>query len=122
MKSPQDEYYPSALTIAGSDSGGGAGIQADLRTFAAFGVYGCTAITAVTAQNPMEVSRIDSLPAAAVAAQIETVLDKILIRTIKTGMLFNSEIITTVAELLKNFKLPLVVDPVMVASSGAELL
>ena len=76
------------MTIAGSDSGGGAGIQADLRTFAAFGVFGCSAITAVTSQNPSVVNRIDPLPAESVACQITTVLEKIAIRTIKNRNAF----------------------------------
>jgi hydroxymethylpyrimidine/phosphomethylpyrimidine kinase len=116
------EYYPSALTIAGSDSSGGAGIQADLRTFAAFGVYGCSAITAVTAQNPATVSRVDALPGESVAAQIQAVADAVKIRAAKTGMLCNAEIINAVAENLEGINFPLVIDPVMVATSGAELL
>ena len=83
MKSKEREFYPSALTIAGSDSGGGAGIQADLRTFAAFGVFGCSAITAVTAQNPMKVTRVDAIPTAGVDAQIKAVLSAIKIRAVK---------------------------------------
>jgi len=117
-----DELYPSALTIAGSDSGGGAGIQADLRTFNAFGVYGCTAITALTSQNPKRVARIDAVPAEGVACQIETVLDAISIRYAKTGMLFSAEIVGAVARCVKAHKLPLVVDPVMVSTSGSVLL
>ncbi len=110
------------MTIAGSDSGGGAGIQADLRTFAAFGVFGCSAITAVTSQNPCVVNRIDPLAAEAVACQIATVLDKIAIHTIKTGMLFNAEIINAVCDTLEGKNIPLIVDPVMIATSGACLL
>lgn len=116
------EIYPVALTIAGSDSGGGAGIQADLRTFSAFGVFGCTAITAVTAQNPSTVNRIDALPPESVSIQIETVLDKIAVKTVKTGMLFNAEIVEKVYAVLSKYQLPLVVDPVMVATSGTRLL
>ena len=116
------EYYPSALTIAGSDSSGGAGIQADLRTFAAFGVYGCSAITAVTAQNPAIVTRVDALPGEAVAAQIQAVADAIEIRAAKTGMLCNAEVINAVAKNLEGINFPLVIDPVMVATSGSELL
>jgi len=117
-----ESSYPVALTVAGSDSGGGAGIQADLRTFAAFGVFGCAAITAVTAQNPREVRRIDGLPAAGVAAQIEAVLACFSVGAVKTGMLHQAEVVRAVAEALAPYQLPLVVDPVMVASSGAELL
>ena len=81
---------PAVLTIAGSDSGGGAGIQTDLRTFNAFKVYGCSAITAVTSQNPDEVRRIDTLPPDAVRCQSETVLDLLPVRWAKTGMLANN--------------------------------
>ncbi|HBC87836.1 MAG TPA: bifunctional hydroxymethylpyrimidine kinase/phosphomethylpyrimidine kinase [Lentisphaeria bacterium] len=114
---------PVALTIAGSDSGGGAGIQADLRTFSSLGVFGCSAITAVTSQNPCEVRRIDALPAAAVGTQIEAVLAEFDVKGVKTGMLFNSKIIRAVASLLgKKRNIFLVVDPVMVSTSGAVLL
>lgn len=118
----ENELYPSALTIAGSDSGGGAGIQADLRTFNAFGVYGCTAITALTSQNPKRVTRIDAVPAEGVVRQIETVLEAISIRCAKTGMLFSAEIVGAVARCVKAHKLPLVIDPVMVSTSGSVLL
>ena len=119
---PENELYPAALTIAGSDSGGGAGIQADLRTFNAFGVYGCTAITALTSQNPKRVARIDAVPAAGVACQIDTVMEAVRIRCAKTGMLFSMEIVAAVADRVKAHKLPLVVDPVMVSTSGSVLL
>ena len=122
MKSDEREFYPVALTIAGSDSGGSAGIQADLRTFAAFGVFGASAITAVTAQNPREVTRVDALPSASVDAQIKAVLSTIKVRALKTGMLFNAEIIKVTAENLTGKNLPLVVDPVMISTSGARLL
>lgn len=117
-----DEYYPSALTVAGSDSGGGAGIQADLRTFNAFGVYGASAITGVTSQNPFEVRRIDLLPPEAVRCQIDTVLDRIAIRWAKSGMLGSAAVVEVVADAVKTRKLPLVCDPVMVSTSGARLL
>lgn len=119
---PKNKIYPAALTIAGSDSGGGAGIQADLRTFNAFGVYGCTAITAVTSQNPKRVTRIDPIPAEGVAAQIEAVMEAVTIRHAKSGMLFSAEIVAAVADAVKRHKLPLVVDPVMVSTSGSVLL
>ena len=122
MKSSEREFYPAALTIAGSDSGGGAGIQADLRTFAAFGVFGTSAITAVTAQNPREVTRVDAIPATGVDAQIKAILSAIKIRAIKTGMLLNAEIIKVTAQNLAGQNLALVVDPVMVSSSGSRLL
>ncbi|MFA6567584.1 MAG: bifunctional hydroxymethylpyrimidine kinase/phosphomethylpyrimidine kinase [Victivallales bacterium] len=114
---------PVALTIAGSDSGGGAGIQADLRTFAYYGVYGCSAITAVTAQNPCEVRRVDALPAGAVKAQLESVFDEFDVGSVKTGMLFDSGIIRAVSKFLSTKrKISVVVDPVMVSTSGAVLL
>lgn len=122
MKNNESEYYPAALTIAGSDSGGGAGIQADLRTFAAFGVFGCSAVTAVTSQNPREVTRVDGIPAAGVDAQLKAVLSTMAICSIKTGMLLNAEIIKTVAENLRGTKINLIVDPVMISTSGARLL
>ncbi len=87
-----------ALTIAGSDSGGGAGIQADLRTFAFHCVHGTSALTCVTAQNTLEVTRVDALPPAAVVAQIQAVVEDIGVQAVKTGMLLNKEIIKAVAE------------------------
>lgn len=113
---------PTVLTIAGSDSGGGAGIQADLRTFHAFGVYGCSAVTSVTSQNPREVRRVDVLPAEAVRTQIESVLDAFPVHFAKTGMLANAGIVRCTAELAETYHLRLVVDPVMVSTSGAKLL
>ena len=115
-------YYPGALTIAGSDSGGGAGIEADLRTFNALGVFGCAAITAVTAQNPLRVTRIDAVPGPGVAAQIDAVLEKIAVRCAKTGMLFTAENVRAVAEVVKRRKLELICDPVMVSTSGHKLM
>jgi hydroxymethylpyrimidine/phosphomethylpyrimidine kinase len=112
-----------ALTIAGSDSGGGAGIQADLKTFAAFGVYGCSVITAVTAQNTCQVTGIHNVPPRMVRQQIEAVLSDICPHAIKIGMLSNSRIIRVVAESLRAFgPVPIVLDPVMVAKSGDSLL
>jgi hydroxymethylpyrimidine/phosphomethylpyrimidine kinase len=114
---------PRALTVAGSDSGGGAGIQADLKTFAAFGVYGASAITAITAQNTIGVRAIHDVPAAVVAAQIDAVLDDIGADAVKTGMLSNREVIEAVADRLRDHAVSaLVVDPVMVAKSGDRLL
>lgn len=111
-----------ALTIAGSDSGGGAGIQADLRTFAALGVFGTTAITAITAQNSAEVRQVAPLDAALVVAQATTVLDDFPVAAVKTGMLATGAIIDAVAELAAAGRLPnLVVDPVLVSSTGARL-
>ena len=113
---------PSVLTIAGSDSGGGAGIQTDLRSFHAFNVYGCSVITAVTAQNPDEVRRVDVMPVESVKSQLESVLDTFPIRFAKTGMLANRGIIECVAEVSQKYDLQLIVDPVMVSTSGAKLL
>lgn len=114
---------PVALTIAGSDSGGGAGIQADLRTFAFHQVHGASALTCVTAQNTLGVSRVDALPPAAVVAQIDAVVADIGVQAVKTGMLLNAEIIAAVAAQLRQWQLtPLVVDPVMVSRTGAQLI
>jgi hydroxymethylpyrimidine/phosphomethylpyrimidine kinase len=111
------------LTIAGSDSGGGAGIQADLKTFAAHGVYGASAITAVTAQNTERVTRVHVLPADMVAAQIDAVAEDMGIDAVKTGMLANAAIVEAVAAALRRWRLSaVVVDPVMVAKSGDHLL
>ncbi len=114
--------YPVALTIAGSDSGGGAGVQADLKTFAALGVHGTCAVTAVTAQNPRRVSGAWAVPGAMVAAQIAAVLEFRTPGAIKTGMLVDSGVIKAVAEALARCGAPLVIDPVMVSTSGARLL
>ena len=114
---------PTALTIAGSDSGGGAGIQADLKTFAAHGVYGTSAIAAVTAQNTIGVSGVHVLPDDFVTAQIEAVVADLGCDAVKTGMLANSTIVEAVAAAVESLELPnLVVDPVMVAKSGDHLL
>jgi hydroxymethylpyrimidine/phosphomethylpyrimidine kinase len=114
---------PVALTIAGSDSGGGAGIQADIRTFAFHCVHGTCAITCVTAQNTLGVTRVDALPAASVVAQIEAVVSDIGVGAVKTGMLLNQEIIAAVAERVRALGLAnLVVDPVMVSRTGARLI
>ncbi len=113
---------PRVLTIASSDSGGGAGIQADLKAFARCGAHGMSAIVALTAQNTLGVTAIEQLPPAFVREQIRAVLDDIGAGAAKTGMLFSSAIIGAVADELAGRDLPLVVDPVMVASSGARLL
>ncbi|MBF2003529.1 MAG: bifunctional hydroxymethylpyrimidine kinase/phosphomethylpyrimidine kinase [Synechococcales cyanobacterium M58_A2018_015] len=114
---------PVALTIAGSDSGGGAGIQADLRTFAFHRVHGTSALTCITAQNTVGVNRVDALPPEAVTAQVAAVVDDIGVQAVKTGMLLNQEIIAAVAEQIVALNLPnLVVDPVMVSRSGAQLI
>jgi len=117
------ELHPRAMTIAGSDSGGGAGIQADLKTFAAFGVYGTSAITAITAQNTRQVSQVLSLPLDLIAAQIDAIVLDIGTSAVKTGMLSNTAIIETVKDKIEEHNLrPLVIDPVMVAKSGDYLL
>lgn len=114
---------PVALTIAGSDSGGGAGIQADLKTFAALGVHGTTAITAITAQNTVGVTDILELPTSLIRAQIDAVVGDIGVQAAKTGMLSSSAIIGTVAQAVVECGLDLlVVDPVMVAKGGTKLL
>ena len=113
---------PRCLTIAGSDSGGGAGIQADLKAFAAAGCFGTSAIVALTAQNTLGVSAVQELPPSFVEAQLEAVFSDIGVDAAKTGMLFSRELIDVVADYLAVNRVPLVVDPVMVASSGAKLL
>jgi hydroxymethylpyrimidine/phosphomethylpyrimidine kinase len=114
---------PRALTIAGSDSGGGAGIQADLKTFAAFGVYGTSAITALTAQNTLDVVGVEVVPAEFVTLQIEAVVSDIGCDAVKTGMLATSATVEAVVAAIDALELPnLVVDPVMVAKSGDRLL
>ncbi len=115
-------HKPVALTIAGSDSGGGAGIQADLRAFQVFGVHGCTAITALTAQNPSGVTGILTADAAFVGKELDAIFADYSVTTIKTGMLSTAEIVEVVADRLKDKTCPLIIDPVMVATSGAKLL
>lgn len=111
------------LTIAGSDSGGGAGIQADLKTFGALGMYGASAITAVTAQNTVAVTRIHEIPPDVIAAQIDAVVEDIGVDAAKTGMLWSAAIIEAVAGAISRNRIPnLVVDPVTVAKAGATLL
>jgi len=119
----QKQALPVALTIAGSDSGGGAGIQADLKTFAELGVHGATAITCVTAQNPRRVIGIAACPPAIVRAQIEAVFEELPPAAVKTGMLYSDAIIRVVAKSLRSLRPRcLVVDPVMISTSGARLL
>ncbi|HEV8562807.1 MAG TPA: bifunctional hydroxymethylpyrimidine kinase/phosphomethylpyrimidine kinase [Actinophytocola sp.] len=122
------EAPPRALTIAGSDSGGGAGLQADLRTFFACGVHGMTAVTAVTVQNSLRVSGVVEIPAEVVAAQIETVASDIGVNAAKTGMLANADIIAAVAKACdgvgigRGGRIPFVVDPVAASMHGDPLL
>lgn len=113
---------PIALTIAGSDSGGGAGIQADLKTFSALGVYGASVITALTAQNTRNVSRVEPASPEMITAQIDAVFDDLEIRAVKLGMLGGPEAIDSVAQGLEGKPVPMVLDPVMVAKSGDRLL
>ncbi|MDE0122276.1 MAG: bifunctional hydroxymethylpyrimidine kinase/phosphomethylpyrimidine kinase [Gemmatimonadota bacterium] len=121
MDSPKP--LPVALTIAGSDSGGGAGIQADLKTFHRWGVYGTSALTAVTAQNTLGVQEIHPVPPPIIAAQIRSVSEDLAPRAVKSGMLATAEIVTTVAAAIRRHRLgPYVLDPVMVATSGDTLL
>ncbi len=120
-------HHPIALTIAGSDSGGGAGIQADLKTFAALGVHGASAIACLTAQNPRRVLGVEACSPQMLRQQIEAVFEELPPAAVKTGMLFSAENISVVANFLQNAKLKtknlkLVVDPVMVSTSGARLL
>ena len=113
---------PRALTIAGSDSGGGAGIQADLKAFAAAGAHGMSAIVALTAQNTVGVTAVHELPADFVTAQLDAVFSDIGADAAKTGMLFSRAVIEAVATFLADHPVPLVVDPVMIASSGTHVL
>lgn len=113
---------PIALTIAGSDPSGGAGIQADLKTFHQFGVYGASAITLLTVQNTRRVSRVEVTPAELVIEQIDAVLEDMLPGAAKTGSLGNSDVIRAVASRASRFAFPLVVDPVMISKHGAPLL
>jgi hydroxymethylpyrimidine/phosphomethylpyrimidine kinase len=118
-----EKLIPVALTIAGSDSGGGAGIQADLKTFHAFGVFGTSAITALTAQNTLGVRAVHAVPAAMVQAQIRAVADDLAPAACKSGMLASRDIILAVADSIRDLGLrPYVLDPVMVATSGDRLL
>jgi len=114
---------PVALTIAGSDSSGGAGIQADLKTFTAFAVYGASVLTALTAQNTKGVAAVHPVPASFVRAQIRAVFDDLAVGAVKTGMLANAEVVLAVAgEMGRHPEVPLVVDPVMVSTNGDLLL
>lgn len=113
---------PIALTVAGSDSGGGAGIQADLRAFMTFRVHGCSALTCVTAQNTCGVTRVDPIPPEGLEAQLRAVHSDLSVAAVKTGMLLNRRLIQTTAELLGSWNIPRVIDPVMVSRTGAVLL
>ena len=117
------EVHLCCLTIAGSDSGGNAGVQADLRAFHAYGLHGCTAFAALTAQNPFGVSAIHAVPPDFIAAQLDAVLGVYAIRALKTGMLADAAAIEVVADrIARHPEIAKVVDPVMVATSGAKLI
>ena len=116
------QHPPIALTIAGSDSGGGAGIQADLKTFMTFQVHGCSAVSCVTAQNSCGVQRVDALSPEALKSQVEAVRSDLPVAAIKSGMLLNAALIEATAEVLKDWRVPRVIDPVMVSRSGSVLL
>tara|TARA_Y100001968_G_scaffold264436_1_gene253329 strand:+ start:453 stop:1235 length:783 start_codon:yes stop_codon:yes gene_type:complete len=111
-----------ALTIGGSDSGGGAGIQADIKTFMALKVHGCSAITCVTAQNSLGVCRIEPLDPSSISAQINAIVNDFDISAIKTGMLLNKQIIEETSECLSRIKIPKFIDPVMVSRTGSKLI
>ena len=111
-----------ALTIAGSDSGGGAGIQADIKTFSALGVYGCSVITAVTAQNTLTVSGIEEISNEIIEAQISSILDDLPVNAIKVGMVFSKDTINVIYKKLHDLNIPIILDPVMIAKSGDKLL
>jgi hydroxymethylpyrimidine/phosphomethylpyrimidine kinase len=120
---PIDSTLPVALTVAGSDSGGGAGIQADIKTFHAYGVFGTTALTAITAQNTTGVTAVHPIPLDVVRAQIDAVVDDLRPAAVKSGMLATAPLVNAVADALRAHGLArYVLDPVMVASSGARLL
>ena len=121
-KKNKNQFYPSALTVTGSDSGGGSGIAADLRTFNAFGVFGTCAVTAASAQHPAAVRRTDRLEAEAVTAQIEAAVEKIAVDFCKTGMLFSSAIIEAAAAAVEKHQFTLICDPVMVTDGGTQIL
>ncbi|MFC6999686.1 bifunctional hydroxymethylpyrimidine kinase/phosphomethylpyrimidine kinase [Rufibacter roseus] len=114
--------YPAVLTIAGSDSGGGAGIQADLKTFSALGCFGTSAITAITVQNTRGVTGIHSIPTEVVQGQIKAVMEDIKPAAIKIGMVHSPELVQAIAEVLRQYQVPVVLDPVMVATSGDKLM
>ncbi|MGH7952657.1 MAG: bifunctional hydroxymethylpyrimidine kinase/phosphomethylpyrimidine kinase [Limisphaerales bacterium] len=116
------KLLPVALTIAGSDSGGGAGIQADLKTFAALGVHGASAIACLTAQNPKRVLGIETCSPKMLRRQLEAVFEELNPRSAKTGMLFSKTNILVVAEFFRNKKCPFIVDPILLSTSGAKLL
>ena len=122
MKNDHQEFYPSALAVGGSDSGGGDGIQADLRTFNAAGVFGCSVITSVAAQNPHGTVMQEAVSPQLVKAQYEAVTSAIAVRVIKTGVLANAEIIAALCQALNKKSVPLITAPTMFTEAGAPLL
>ena len=115
-------YYKVVLSIGGSDSGGGAGIQADLRTFMSLKVHGCSAITCITAQNSVEVTSVEAVQSLTLINQIDSLFSDFKIQALKTGMLLNDDIITNTASILKEYSIPKIIDPVMVSRSGSKLI
>ena len=115
-------YSKIALSIGGSDSGGGAGIQADLRTFMALKVHGCSVITCITAQNSIEVSCVEAVERYTLSSQLDTLFDDFVIDALKTGMLLNERIINNTASKLNTYKITKIIDPVMVTRTGSKLL
>jgi len=123
MSTESQYVYPSVLTIAGSDSGGGAGIQADLKTISALGCYGTSAITTITAQNTTGVKALHHLPIAIITAQIEAIMDDIRPDAIKIGMIAEPAILLAIYEILKHYPtIPVILDPVMISTSGHRLI
>ncbi len=123
MNKNETYRYPVALTIAGSDSGGGAGIQADIKTFSSLGVFGTSAITAITAQNTLGVRGIQSISPEILKGQIEAIRDDLVVDAIKIGMLYNKDSVGIVSETLPHFRrIPVILDPVMISTSGSKLL
>lgn len=112
----------SVLTIAGSDSGGGAGIQSDIKTFSALGIFGCSVITAITSQNTSELSKIFPVPAEIITSQLRAVLSDFNVGAVKIGMVYNSEIMEVVRKRLKDVKIPIVVDPILSTGTGYSLI
>jgi len=115
-------YFKNALSIGGSDSGGGAGIQADLRTFMSLKVHGCTVITCITAQNSIEVTSVEAVQSHILINQIDALFSDFEIQSLKTGMLLNERIIINTATKLKEYSIPKIIDPVMVSRTGANLI
>lgn len=123
MNTELNYSYPIVLTIAGSDSGGGAGIQADLKTISALGCYGTSAITAITAQNTIEITNLFELPVTVVTAQIKAVIEDIKPHAIKIGMIPNAALLQAISDLLSLYpEIPVILDPVMIATSGRRLV